>query len=220
FVRLTVTDTGHGMDDATLERVFEPFFTTKSDGGGTGLGLATVHGIVKNHGGTITVYSEPGRGTTFRVYFPALGPEVKSAEQAAATIAIPKGNGEHVLLVDDEESLMILGRNMLERLGYRVTACCRVVEALSTFSAQPNAFDLIVTDQTMPVLTGLLLIQELRKLRPDIPAILCTGFSKVTTPEAAASAGISEILRKPISLASLAQAVHKALAQHRANSRA
>ncbi len=201
YVRLTVSDTGHGMDRATMERIFEPFFTTKAVGEGTGMGLATVHGIVTSHNGAITVYSEPGDGTTFHIYLPRLESKVQDAQPQPE--AVPTGK-ERILFVDDEASLARLGKQMLERLGYDVTARTSSVEALEAFRAKSDMYDLVITDQTMPNITGLELAEEMMQIRPDIPVILATGFSETISPEKAKQHGIREYIMKPIAARELA----------------
>ena len=177
-VCITVSDTGHGMDSAVLERIFDPYFTTKGPGEGTGLGLSVVQGIVKNHNGAITVSSEPGQGTTFSVFLPVL--ENVDAADAKALQAPPTGS-ERILLVDDEEALVDLGKEILETLGYQVTATTSSLDALEIFRAQPYAFDLVITDMTMPSLTGRELAKKIIALRSDTPIILSTGFSDLVT---------------------------------------
>jgi PAS domain S-box-containing protein len=174
YVRLTVQDTGEGMTPDVLERIFEPFFTTKGVGEGAGMGLAVVHGIVTNHAGAITVDSTPGQGTSFAIYLPRLpdgtGPEGDASDP------LLRGMGR-VLFVDDEESLGRLGREILSPMGYEVVTCTSSHEALEAFQASPEWFDLVITDQTMPYMIGEVLAQEIRRIREDIPIILCTGFS-------------------------------------------
>ncbi len=209
YVRLVVRDDGGGMDAATLERIFEPFFTTKKVGQGTGLGLPVVHGIVKSHGGAILVHSEPGRGTTVEVYLPAhAGPPADLPSEAQG---VPRGHGERILFVDDEVQLAELGRSMLEGLGYRVTSLTDPIEAATMFRAGPNRFDLVVTDLTMPALSGTQLAQELWRVRPDIPVLLDTGFVGSMAPDAANMPGLRGVLAKPYTVGTLARAVHRAL---------
>ncbi|MFP5211853.1 MAG: PAS domain S-box protein, partial [Acidobacteriota bacterium] len=208
FIELSVTDTGHGMNAATIERIFDPYFTTKSSGEGTGLGLSVVQGIVKGHGGEITVESKPGWGTTFRVFFPAL--DGHTAEEATAYDRPPSGR-ERILFVDDEQFLVELGKSILERLGYKVTARSSSREALETFLAEPFAFDLVITDMTMPELTGIALAERLWAAREDIPVILCSGFNQRITPRQAEELGIKEYVTKPYSMTALAKAVRKVL---------
>ncbi|GIX45916.1 MAG: hypothetical protein KatS3mg131_0127 [Candidatus Tectimicrobiota bacterium] len=191
YICLAVSDTGCGMPPEVLERIFEPFFTTKPAGQGTGMGLAVVHGIVQSYGGTITVASTPGQGTTFRLFFPTVGEEA-----AAAAPAAPK----RILLVDDDEHVLGVARQMLERLGYTVAAFSSSVAALEAFRQQPQAFDAVLTDQRMPELTGEALTRELLRLRPGIPVVLMTGCAQAFTEEQARAAGIRAYLTKPITL--------------------
>jgi len=209
--RLTIRDTGHGMAPAILERIFEPFFTTKEVGEGTGMGLATVHGIVASHGGIIRVESTLGQGTTFEIYFPRLDAETTNEPLVETRLA--PGSGR-ILLVDDEEPLASLGQIALERLGYDVTVRTSSVEALEAFRAAPHSFDLVITDYTMPNMTGAVLARELRGLRPDIPIILCTGFSHAMNAQKAHSLGINAFLMKPLVLRDLAITIQRVLAQH------
>lgn len=210
YVRLIISDTGHGMDRATMERAFDPFFTTKGPGEGTGMGLATVHGIVTSHGGAITLYSELGNGSTFQIYLP----RVESATPVEILDIEPVTRGkESILFVDDEVSLVHIGKQMLERLGYNVTARTSSVEALELFRAKPDRFDLVITDQTMPNMTGVELAEELMRIQPDIPIILVTGFSEVVTPERAKQIGFREYIMKPILTRDLNKAIRRVLDQ-------
>lgn len=209
YLRLKISDTGHGMPPELLERIFDPYFTTKEKGEGTGLGLAVVHGIVKNHNGHISVSSEVGKGSTFCVYLPRLARGSKPWQKDAAQ-KIPRGS-EHILLVDDEKDIVQMEKQMLERLGYLVTTRTDSAEALQDFQLQPNKFDLVITDMTMPKMTGDLLAQEIRKIDPAIPIILCTGFSAKVSAEIAHSIGISEYLLKPLALDKLARMVRELL---------
>jgi len=208
YVRLAVSDTGHGMGQETLDHVFEPYFTTKKTGEGSGLGLSVVHGIVMGHGGAITVKSTPGEGTSFTIYLPRLFDEV--AREITEQENLPKGN-ERILFVDDEEALVRLGQNNLKSLGYEVTTATSGVDALELFRCDPQAFDLIFTDQTMPTITGTQLSEKILKVRPDIPIILCTGFSATTSVETAKSVGIKKFIMKPLTKRDVALAVRKVL---------
>jgi CheY-like chemotaxis protein len=198
------------MDRATLERAFEPFFTTKEPGVGTGLGLAVVHGIVRSHGGAVLVDSAPGRGTTFRLYFPVL--EAAPTVSAADVDEVPRGAGQRVLFVDDEPSLTNLSRRILERLGYQVLALRSATEALAAFRADPLAFDLVISDLTMPGLTGQQLTAELRRVRANVPVILSTGYLDRLDADTARALHVRELLIKPYTTETLATAVHRALA--------
>jgi PAS domain S-box-containing protein len=209
YLLLTVHDTGAGIDPAIIDRIFEPFFTTKEVGQGSGMGLAVVHGIVKSHGGAITVDSKPGAGTAFHIVLPQVE-DRKEAVQHKAT-AVPTGS-ESILYVDDEAALAELGQEMLESLGYRVTAKKNSVEALEEFKADPRNFDIIITDQTMPAMTGFDLAKQAMDIRPDIPVILCTGHSDKVTQETAREAGIREFVMKPMTIQTLAETVRSALA--------
>ena len=208
YVRLTVRDTGCGMDKKTLEHIFDPFFTTKAPGEGTGMGLSVVHGIVKSYGGDISVHSEPGVGTTVYIYLPV----VKAMAEVRPETAEPvRGGTESILFVDDEVMVVEMGRETLKRLGYRVTTRTSSIEALELFRVKPGEFDLVITDQTMPNMTGDNLAVELLRIRPDIPIILCTGFSHAITPEKASALGIREFVMKPIVGAQLGRVVRRVL---------
>jgi PAS domain S-box-containing protein len=207
-LRLTVSDSGCGMTRDVMERIFDPFFTTKKPGEGTGLGLSVVHGIVRGYGGAITVYSRPGRGSTFNVYLPRVAG--KPDEETAPPEA-PAGGKERILLVEDEEIQLRSLEALLRKLGYRVTAASNGLEALSLFRADPSAFDLALTDQTMPQMTGAKLAEALFETRPGFPVVLCTGFSEVINGDEARSLGIREFVMKPFSVGEVAQAIRRAL---------
>jgi PAS domain S-box-containing protein len=209
YLQLSISDTGHGIEKHIVDRIFEPYFTTKGVGEGTGLGLSVVHGIVKSMGGTVKVYSEPGVGTAFHVLIPRLI-EKGLVESEQASQPVPTGTA-CVLLVDDEEGLVRSGLLLLESLGYKVEATTDSLKALETFREDPHRFDLLITDQTMPKLTGMELAEEVMKIRPGMPVILCTGFSEITYSEKAKGIGILEYVAKPISKTVLAMAVHRAL---------
>ena len=209
YNRLTVSDTGEGMDKETVERIFDPFFTTKDAGQGTGMGLAVAHGVVKAHGGTITVNSEAGKGSTFHVYLPLMETEAEK-EASVDTHPLPTGK-EHILFVDDEELLVGIGQQMLERLGYQVTVRTSSIEALEVFKAKPDRFGLIITDQTMPTMSGLDLAKAIHSIRPDIPVILCTGYSSLLSGQTAEAIGVKRVLMKPLGVRDLAAAVRGVL---------
>ncbi len=205
---LTVSDTGHGMDSAVLERIFDPYFTTKGPGEGTGLGLSVVQGIVKAHGGAITVRSEPGQGAAFCVFLPLH--EDSKAVDAKVSAPLPAGN-ERILLVDDEKDLVVMCKEMLEMLGYCVTAKTSSPEALDVFRAKPDAFDLVITDMTMPHLTGKELTEKIIACRSDTPIILCTGLFDLISENQAKEAGVREFVAKPYEMRTLAGAIRRAL---------
>jgi CheY-like chemotaxis protein len=209
YVQLSVSDTGHGMDAATMERIFDPFFTTKAVGEGTGLGLAVVLGIMQSHDGAITVYSQPGEGTRFNLYFPLLESAVPSHD--TSHLPLPRGNGERILFVDDEISLANVGKKMLERLGYGVTMTTSPVEALAILREQPDAFDLVVTDMTMPVMDGVRLGSQMLQIQPRLALVLTTGYSGVITAENVRELGFRELLIKPCTARVLSEAVQRAL---------
>ncbi len=208
YLRLTVTDTGSGISPSIIDRIFDPYFTTKEKGKGTGLGLAVVHGIVKSHGGEITVDSQLDDGTQFTVFLPISGDE--TMPDGLHPQSIPRGS-EHVLLVDDEKDLVEIGSEMLQRLGYRVTGIAGSIEALEVFKQDPFRFDLVVTDYNMPGLSGEQLAREMLGIRKDIPIIVCTGFSEVFDQHRAQAIGIRRTLMKPLTMESIAHAVRDVL---------
>ena len=209
YVKLSVSDTGHGMNRRVMKRIFDPYFTTKEKGVGTGLGLAVVDGIVKTHGGTITVYSEPEKGATFHVYLPRIE-HPKAVGVPEEIEPLPKGH-ERILFVDDEKPLVDIGKQVLERLGYQVTARTSSTEALEAFRAQPEKFDLVITDQTMPTMTGEMLAKEITGIKPDTPVILCTGYSEILSEGKLGASGIREVLRKPIITREMAKTIRRVL---------
>ena len=208
YLVLSVSDTGHGMTDEVKERLFEPFFTTKEPGKGTGLGLSVVYGIVKSHQGAITVSSNPGRGSIFSIYLPQTGRELVHPEDEDGPV--PTGN-ERILFVDDEESLVETADELLSSLGYAVKSLANPVEALQLFSRDPWLFDLIIVDQTMPRMTGVRLAEKVRALRPNIPIILCTGYSDSISKEKAEALGIAELMMKPASKHEMAVMIRRVL---------
>jgi CheY-like chemotaxis protein len=208
YVRLTVSDTGHGMDRSVIERIFDPFFTTKQRGKGTGMGLAVVHGIVKSCGGAITVDSEPEKGSTFHVLFPST--KTEAPPQTRPAEPLPTGK-ERILLVDDEEVVVESLQMLLKRCGYEVVARMDGLGALEVFRAEPDKFDVVLTDQTMPHMAGKELAQELIRIRPDIPIILFTGFSEQITEEEARAIGIREYAMKPFVMYDMARTIRKVL---------
>jgi len=209
YACLSISDTGKGMDSELIAKIFDPFFTTKETGKGTGMGLSVVHGIVKNMHGAVRVYSEPDKGTEFHVYLP-LAENVKK-QQVIHTTTVIQGGTEHILLVDDEKAIIEMEQNMLERLGYKVTSRSSSLEALEAFRAAPDKFDLVITDMQMPNMSGDKLSVELIKIRPDIPILLCTGFSETMPEEKAASLGINGFLLKPIVMKDFSQKIRDVL---------
>ncbi|MCM0080058.1 ATP-binding protein [Geomonas sp. Red32] len=214
YLKLTIKDTGHGMAPAVMERIFDPFFTTKGKTEGTGLGLSVVHGIVRNHGGAITVSSRPGEGSTFEVFLPRIG-EPGVAEPAVKAPALALSGGERILFVDDEEEVAFSAKKMLERMGYRVTVGRDGLEGLKLFKARADEFDLVITDQTMPGMTGTELTREVISIRPDIPVILCTGLGpaaeKALQRAGEELEGIREVAHKPLDREEMAAAIRRAL---------
>ncbi len=210
YVRITVADTGTGMAEGVIDRVFEPYFTTKTQGKGVGLGLSVVHGIVRSYRGNIRVSSEPGRGTTFRIFLPRLRGMALPLEAEADHSPTP-GRGERILVVDDEAPIAEVAEKMLAQLGYRPTTFTSSPEALERFRQAPDAFDLVLTDMAMPHLRGDRLAGEIMALRPDIPVILCTGFSERISAETAAGLGIREFLLKPMGRDELSRVIRRAL---------
>jgi len=206
-LNLRVSDTGIGMDKATLERIFDPFFTTKEIGKGSGLGLSVVKGIVKQHHGAITVQSAPGGGSTFSIYIPAI--EVDATEEIETEKPLLKGT-ERILLVDDEQIVLNMATTVLEGLGYSITAEAESKRAYEVFGTGPAEFDLVITDYTMPELTGIDLALAIRRIRPDIPVIICTGFSEKMTDDRSDELGL-ELLLKPYSIKQLSDTVRKVL---------
>jgi CheY-like chemotaxis protein/anti-sigma regulatory factor (Ser/Thr protein kinase) len=212
YQQLTVRDTGHGMDAETRRRIFEPFFTTKKTGEGTGMGLAVVHGIVRSHNGEIMVDSEPGKGSTFRIFLPVSGKVGDTIDEWDAEIL--KGS-ERILFVDDEEELADTGKQTLGRLGYRVVSQTGSRQALDLFRTDPQQFDLVITDQTMPQMTGLELAREIHRVRPDIPVILCTGFSETIGEDNFRSHGIDAFIMKPMPRREIAFLIRHVLEQRK-----
>ncbi len=217
YLKMEVSDTGCGMAPDISEKIFEPYFTTKKKGEGTGLGLSVVHGIVSSHGGHISVYSEPGQGTTFKIYFPQYenSGTVADIDQEAGEEA-PHGT-ERLLVVDDEATIVDVESRILTGLGYQVTGVTSSQEAMQLFARQPEAFDLVITDMTMPKMTGLSLARQLLAMRADLPIILCTGFSETVNEQSAKAIGIREFIMKPIDRTGLATVIRKTLDENPAD---
>jgi CheY-like chemotaxis protein len=209
YLRLAVADSGHGIEDGILSRIFEPFFTTKPAGLGSGLGLSVVHGIMKSHGGAVTVYSEPMRGTKFHLYFPATEQDV--AVGAAERNTLPPGGGKHVLVLDDEEPLAFLTARILKRIGYRVTTHTEPTSALQDFRSRPREFDAIITDHSMPTMSGVEFVRRVRELRPEIAVVIASGYFRPEDTAAAHAVGVQELVSKPGTIDDLGEALHRAL---------
>jgi len=209
YILLSVHDTGPGMDRETLEKIYDPYFTTKSRFKGTGLGLAVVHGIVKDLNGAIRAHSKIGKGTTFQVYLP-LSIAVQKTGKPEPTAPLPRGN-EHILFVDDEPMLIDIGRDMLSQLGYRVSSASNGRQASALVRTYPERYDLIVTDLNMPEMTGCQLAEEITKIKPGIPIVLCTGNPQQISDAKARQIGIRSIAQKPLSLIQLATVVRRVL---------
>ena len=215
YVTIIVSDTGQGINHKIIDRIFDPYFTTKDVGKGSGMGLAIVHGIVKNYNGSISVESEPGKGTVFSILLPKITgqPEIKTEP----TMDFPTGT-ETILFVDDEESIMKLGPLMLEPLGYKVDATMSPANALKRFSSNPDNYDLVITDMTMPEMTGVALAEELLRIRPDIPIIICTGHSPLIDEKKAKTIGIAAFVMKPLTIQKIAKIIRQVLKKRPAHS--
>jgi CheY-like chemotaxis protein len=207
YVKLSVSDTGHGIDKEAMDRIFEPFFTTKNKNEGTGLGLSVVHGIIKSHDGAITVSSTRGEGTTFEIYLP----EIESGDVQKDQSSEPEKDKELILLVDDEEMIINSTSKILERLGFDVVIKSSSTEALETFQEEPEKFDLVITDQVMPNMTGTQLAEKLLSIRPDIPVILCSVFPEDVSDEEIKRIGIREFIAKPISMQKINKVIRTVL---------
>lgn len=206
-VKMVVSDTGCGIDSSILNSIFDPYFTTKSQNNGSGMGLAVAHGIIKSHGGTISVESQSGKGSTFTVLLPVIaGGDIQPVVAKTSV-----GGNESILFVDDEEPITRMSQKVLEKLGYSVETCNHSVKALEIFSMNPQSFDLVITDMTMPVMTGDKLAQEMMRIRPDIPVILCSGFNKNINSEMAQDLGVKLLVEKPLILTDFSQAIREAI---------
>ncbi len=214
YLLLSVADTGCGMPASVCKRIFEPYFTTKAKDEGTGLGLAVTHGIVSTFGGAIRVESEPGLGSIFKLFFPCRASAQKPIPEFDQPII---GGSEHILIIDDEPVITKVGWILLKQLGYHVTTMTDSIEALEKFSLQPEVYDLVITDLTMPKLNGDKLAQKLMCIRPDIPIILCTGHDKQIWKEKALALGIRKMIMKPFTRSELAETVRNILGKGLAN---
>ncbi|MBU1564645.1 MAG: response regulator [Proteobacteria bacterium] len=208
FVQLSIGDTGPGIAPELWDKIFDPYFTTKEIGKGTGMGLSIIHGIAKNYGGYVYFRSHPGEGTVFHVMLPVMPGETVVEDKPEELIQL--GN-ERILFVDDEEILAEMAKNMLERLGYHVTTRANGIDALTTFQGQPDQFDLVITDQTMPGMTGTDLAQRIMQIRQGMPIILCTGYSNPITEEKARALGIKGFAIKPLARKSIAALIRDVL---------
>jgi nitrogen-specific signal transduction histidine kinase len=208
YIKLSFKDNGAGIDKSIQSRIFEPFFTTKTQGRGTGMGLSIVHGIMKSHRGEVTVYSDPGKGTVFNLYFPV-------AEETPVIVPTPApvtlGQGQHILYVDDEEPLVLLITRTLKRMGYKVTGFTNPVEAVHALKKNPSEFQAIVTDLSMPQMSGLDLAQEVLQLYPAMPVIITTGYIRPQDLELARNVGVKELILKPDTVEDLGNALHRLL---------
>ena len=214
---LSIGDTGSGIGPEIRDNIFDPYFTTKEVGKGTGMGLAIAHGIVISYGGFITCESEIGKGTVFGVFFPAIEEEIVAEVNRVDLVASP--GKERILLIDDEKMLVEMGREMLESLGYEVTALNSSIDALAIFKNQPERFDAVITDQTMPGMTGMELAKHILQIRPDIPIILCTGYSTLVNAEQAKDEKIKGFVEKPVTKKVIATLLRKVLAESRITSK-
>ena len=208
-MKLMVRDTGSGIPPEIMDKIFDPFFTTKKPGEGTGLGLSVVLGIVKQSHGYITAESEPGKGSTFTVYFPRSKRSRSSRRQTV--MALIQTGHERILFVDDEKALVEIGEELLAELGYEVICRTSSREALALFRLDPSRFDLIITDQTMPEMTGVEMAREMLVIRPDVPVILTTGFSHLVDADRALAAGIKAFAMKPLTKKELSKTIRKVL---------
>ena len=208
YVEITISDTGAGIAPEQLDRIFEPYFTTKELGRGTGMGLSTVHGIVKAYNGEIVVRSQLGKGSSFTIYLPATKRRSEADKYVAKELP---GGRESVLVVDDEAPIANMTKMILQRLGYSVTTRTDSQEALELFQEGPDRFDLAITDMAMPNMTGEKLAREFKKIRPDLPVVLCTGYSNKVSGKTADQLGVSALVMKPLDRAKLAETVRKAL---------
>jgi CheY-like chemotaxis protein len=213
YVRLVVSDTGHGIDPAIVPRIFDPYFTTKGPDKGTGLGLSVVHGIVKSHGGTIKVSSEVGKGTSFHVLLPRAHEQPKIEEKQEPIQHLPFGT-EKILVVDDEKHLVEMYKRMLGMLGYQIDTRTSPVDAIEAVRANPKKYDLVITDMTMPQMTGYVLSKQLININQSMPVILCTGFGDQINDERALAVGIKAFLLKPVLFQDLANTLRRVLDQN------
>jgi CheY-like chemotaxis protein len=207
-MKIEIRDTGPGIDPGIADRIFDPYFSTKDTFDSSGMGLAMVHGIVLNHGGTIDVHSEPGKGALFTIRFPIV--ESKPVVRSEAWEGMPGGGG-HILFVDDEPAIVKMAKSLLERMGYRVEAYRDPQKALERLQAKPDIFDLVMTDMTMPQMSGVQLSEKIKAIRPQLPVIICTGHSPLIDEDRARQLGISAYVMKPLDRETIAKTIHKVL---------
>jgi CheY-like chemotaxis protein len=208
YIRLSISDTGHGMDIKTKERIFEPFFTRKEVGSGSGLGLSVVHGIINNYDGAIVVDSSPGTGTTFSIYLPKHGSDPSGSHKSEKR---PVKGDEHILFVDDEPEITFMGKKMLETLGYKVSIKSDSLSALEEFKKDPKKYSLLVTDQSMPIMTGTELATLMKEIRPTLKVIIITGYSDSLSEKELSKSGISEVILKPMILNDFSKVIRRVL---------
>jgi signal transduction histidine kinase/ActR/RegA family two-component response regulator len=208
YIRITISDTGHGMDLKTKERIFEPFFTRKEVGSGSGLGLSVVHGIINNYGGSIVVDSTPGKGTTFMIYLPKYGSDLTESDKSDKK---PLKGVEHILFVDDEPEITFMGKKMLENLGYKVTITSNSITALEEFKKDPDKYSLLLTDQSMPNIEGTELATLMKEIRPGLRVIIITGYAENLSEEVLSQCGISEVILKPMILDDFSKVIRRVL---------
>jgi len=208
YIRLTISDTGHGMDLKTKERIFEPFFTRKEVGSGSGLGLSVVHGIINNYGGAIVVDSTPGKGTTFMIYLPKYGADFLESDKSEKK---PLKGDEYILFVDDEPEITFMGKKMLENLGYKVSISSNSISALEEFKKDPDKYSLLVTDQSMPNISGTELAIRMKEIKPELRVIIITGYADNLSEAVLSQSGISEVILKPMILDDFSKVIRRVL---------
>jgi CheY-like chemotaxis protein len=211
YVNITVTDSGMGIPRNLIDKIFEPFFTTKAVNKGTGLGLSTVMAIVKSHDGIINVYSEPGKGTTFRVCLPAMESSSAARKEQSEAASLPRGNGETILVVDDEASILAITQQTLQAFGYRVVTAMDGADALSVYVQHRNEIALVLTDMMMPILDGPAIIQALMRINPNVKIIAASGLTTNGGEARLASAGVKRFLSKPYTAATLLKTIRTLL---------
>jgi CheY-like chemotaxis protein len=210
YAHLVVEDSGDGIEQSIVDRIYDPYFTTKESGKGTGMGLAIVYGIIQGHNGAIRVVSKPGVGTAFHVFIPISGGEVEEQEESYGELVY---GSEHILLVDDDEGLLLMAKTLLERIGYTVTTKGNATDAFAGFCESPEDYDLVITDQTMPGMTGIELAEKIFMVRPEMPIILSTGYSPAVSREKVLAMGIRELAFKPLAFDKLSRLIRQVIDQ-------